>query len=423
MRTKRSQREHGVPKYPWVKELIHHEIVDGKYPPGLRLPTEMEWAQKLRVTAATVSRALNELEQSGLIVRRRGSGSYVADPQKRQVFPGRKLKIGILYNVSATPSVIWNGFLAEVAQGLLYELGMSEVPPAFPETRDDEDTRIVWQSRDHNVSVECLGEAKLSHARHPTLKAIREGNFDALATVSIVEDDWLRELLAIDLPIVLADYAGSEDELDADIIYLDPSSGYRRATRHLVSLNCKRLHFVGSLMSAATPQDLMSEEEWRSGWNTLTRVDPDTILRLNAFRSGMDECGLPLEPNALHFVRTSPAAMSALAEQLASLPVEQRPDGVVCHSIEQAESLIADFSKRGLPLQGAGTTLKATVASALPILADARTMGSVAAELLTSRLIRSHRPHMRVGVKMLYRSPDKLQPGGQAKTVAHIGNK
>jgi DNA-binding LacI/PurR family transcriptional regulator len=402
---KPKRNTHGIAKYPWVKDLIHQEIVAGKYSPGLRLPTETEWARRLKVTAPTISRALNELEQAGLIVRRRGSGSYVADPQKRSVMTGRNLKLGILYNVSATSEALFNGFLGAVVHGFLSELGMTEVPPSFPTVGDDEDTRIIWQSKDHNVSIQCLGEAKLSHARHPSLKGVRDCRFDALATVSIIEDEWLRELLTLNVPTVFSDYAGSDEELEADIVYLDPSSGYRRAARHLTSLNCKRLHFVGSLMSAATPHEIMSDKEWHSDWSARTRVSPDSILRLNAFRSAMEEMATPIESDAIHFARPNSAAMSKLAAQLADLPSDKRPDGVMCHNLDQAECLIADFAKRGLLLQGAGATFRNTYSQSLPIFADARTLGSVSAELLISRLTRPHRPHMRVGVKMLHRLP------------------
>lgn len=402
--TKRSSRKHGVPKYPWVKDFIQNEIVEGKYPPGLRLPTETELARRLKVTPPTVSRALNELEQIGLIVRRRGSGSYVADPNKRQVLPGRKLNIGILYNVCATPSVLWNGFLGMVMQGFLHELGMDEVPPACAAVQDDEDTRIVWQSKDHNIKIQCLGEARLSHARHPTSKAVREGNFDALLTVSVVENEWLREILALNLPTVLSDYALPDDELDADVIYLDPSSGYRRATRRLIELGCKRIHFVGALMSAATPTEMMSDKEWQSKWSSRTCIDPDSYQRLNAFRSAMEDCGLSVDPHEIHFARSNPKAITELGEQLCKLPSDQIPDAVICHELDHAETLIDTFGGKGIPLKGAGATIGAMDSRAIPILADGRTMGSVAAELVTSRLIRPQRPYMRVGVKMRYRS-------------------
>jgi DNA-binding LacI/PurR family transcriptional regulator len=328
----------------------------------------------------------------------------VADPRKRQVLPGRKLNIGILCNVTITPSMLWNSFMGTVIQGFLQELGMEEVAPTCPAVPDDQDTRLVWQSKEHNVSIQCLGEAVLSHARHPTLSGVKAGNFDGLMAVSIVEKDWLQELIALGRPTVLSDYAGSDDELDADVVYLDPSSGFRRATMQMVSSGCRHIHFVGALMSAASPKEMMSPEEWRSGWNQRTRVDPDTVLRLNAFRNALEECGSAVDEGAIHFTRGDRNSIVELGETLAKLSAEKRPDGIICHESAHAEILMETFGRLGHSLQGAGATMGPIEAHAQPVFADGRTVGAVSAELLTSRLTRPLRPHMRVGVKMRYRS-------------------
>ncbi|MWB78226.1 GntR family transcriptional regulator [Pseudooceanicola sp. 216_PA32_1] len=47
--------------------------------PGDRLPSESELAQRLSVSLGTVQSALGQLQDSGLIVRRRGDGTRVAD--------------------------------------------------------------------------------------------------------------------------------------------------------------------------------------------------------------------------------------------------------------------------------------------------------------------------------------------------------
>ena len=147
-------------------------------------------------------------------------------------------------------------------------------------------------------------------------------------------------------------------------------------------------------------------------------MDPDSYLPLSAFRQGMDECGLRITPNTIHFAKVSPKAFQELGERLAGLPEEQRPDAVVCHELSQAEVLMDVFSRHGLPLQGAGTTLGVADSRALQILADGRMLGSVAAELLTSRLTRPQRPHMRVGIKMRYRAQFQDLRDPKAKPAA-----
>lgn len=61
-----------------VKASIRARIVEGGWQPGMRLPSERELVQQFGCARMTVHRALRELEDEGLIERRQGSGSYVA---------------------------------------------------------------------------------------------------------------------------------------------------------------------------------------------------------------------------------------------------------------------------------------------------------------------------------------------------------
>jgi len=61
-----------------VKASIRQRIADGGWQPGMRLPSERELVQQFGCARMTVHRALRELDDEGLIERRQGSGSYVA---------------------------------------------------------------------------------------------------------------------------------------------------------------------------------------------------------------------------------------------------------------------------------------------------------------------------------------------------------
>lgn len=62
-----------------VKATLRGVIEDGGWRPGFRLPAERELAGEYRCARMTVRRALRDLEAEGLIVRRHGSGTFVAD--------------------------------------------------------------------------------------------------------------------------------------------------------------------------------------------------------------------------------------------------------------------------------------------------------------------------------------------------------
>lgn len=70
-----------VPYYAQIKEHLRRQIAQGDLPPGSLLMSEAELCAAFRVSRIVVRRALQELEHEGLIYRRRGKGSFVAEPK------------------------------------------------------------------------------------------------------------------------------------------------------------------------------------------------------------------------------------------------------------------------------------------------------------------------------------------------------
>ena len=62
-----------------VHEELRQGIEQGRFPAGSRLPSEPELAAELRVSRATLREALRALEGEGMLRRRRGSGTFVAE--------------------------------------------------------------------------------------------------------------------------------------------------------------------------------------------------------------------------------------------------------------------------------------------------------------------------------------------------------
>lgn len=67
------------PLYARVKALVLARIMSGDWPPGRALPAEMELARELGVSQGTVRKALDALAAEQVVVRRQGSGTYVAE--------------------------------------------------------------------------------------------------------------------------------------------------------------------------------------------------------------------------------------------------------------------------------------------------------------------------------------------------------
>ncbi|OLP61663.1 histidine utilization repressor [Xaviernesmea oryzae] len=60
---------------------IEGNIVSGRWPPGTRIPFEVDLAERYGCSRMTVNKVLSQLAKAGLIERRRKSGSFVTQPQ------------------------------------------------------------------------------------------------------------------------------------------------------------------------------------------------------------------------------------------------------------------------------------------------------------------------------------------------------
>lgn len=66
-----------VPLYHQLYELLRSKIESGEFAPGDMLPTENELLEQYQLSRNTVRQALQELVNSGWVVRQRGRGSFV----------------------------------------------------------------------------------------------------------------------------------------------------------------------------------------------------------------------------------------------------------------------------------------------------------------------------------------------------------
>ena len=69
------------PIYLQLLDIIARQIGDGKLEPGDMLPSENEFCEAYHISRTTVRQALRELEEQGLITRKRGLGTYVTEPK------------------------------------------------------------------------------------------------------------------------------------------------------------------------------------------------------------------------------------------------------------------------------------------------------------------------------------------------------
>jgi len=72
-----------VPLYHQLAELLQEEIRSGSFQPGEKIPSENVLADLYKIGRPTVRQAIDSLVRKRLLLRRRGSGTFVAETPER----------------------------------------------------------------------------------------------------------------------------------------------------------------------------------------------------------------------------------------------------------------------------------------------------------------------------------------------------
>lgn len=388
-----------------VVEKIRRGIASGAWPAGAKLPAEARWHRQLGAGRQTLVRALEILAREGEVVRRRGSGTYVANRGQPPLLPGRHLRIGLLWNHTLQPKLLARSFSGLMTQGALEYLGLDGCTAVCPSAGSRRPTRAIWHGAARGVTVEAMGEAMLSSQRHPPLDAVRGGRFDALLTLGVIEDEWLAQILETGLPTVLLDYPGERLAGRTDTVFVDSLPAYRHAVRYLAGLGLRRIHFVGTLISVPAPDAELSFGALMRHHKAHKREDPDSQMRLYGWQLGMQDRGLHALPRWIHHLPHHVRYAQEKARELAAHPAQERPEAVVCSDGVQAEAIGRVFKDQGLPLVAVGACPPEYSGPVWPVRINGRELGRVGAAQALARLREPGRPVMRVGVPMRFDPP------------------
>jgi DNA-binding transcriptional regulator YhcF (GntR family) len=112
----RVNRESTIPLYNQIKEQIRGQVHAGQLISGDKLPTIKELAHSLSVNFNTVALAYRDLTAQGILVSKRGKGTFVAaTPHERNQQNLRQEKLQALVNallkeatrLDYTPEEVW----------------------------------------------------------------------------------------------------------------------------------------------------------------------------------------------------------------------------------------------------------------------------------------------------------------------------
>jgi len=249
----------GLSKHALIRQTLTEAIANGEYEPGARLPSESELVKTFGASRPTVNRALRELQLSGIIDRRVGSGSYVrADAAAR----------GYVFGL------------------LIPELGRTEIfepiCQGMAEAQHGSHHALLWGSP---LGDSANVEEQASLACRQLVSKKVSGVFFAPLELTQAKDAINRRIAEVvdkpGIPVVLLDrdLVAHPERSRYDLVGIDNRRAGYTITSHLLRHGCRRIAFVGRPRSAPTVDARISgyrEAVADAGHDAfIHRIDPD----------------------------------------------------------------------------------------------------------------------------------------------------
>lgn len=221
-----------TPKYKRIFDALHKGILSGEYKDGARLPSEGELERRFGASRMTVVKAVRQLQQMGLVVRRVGSGTYVSSPGSR----GNRL-FGLLI-----PDLGQTEIFEPICQGMA----------KFTQTNKHS---LLWGNA---ISDSEKKEQSAEHLCHQYIAQGVSGVFFAPLEYTPIKDQVnTRIVAALDrakIPVVLLDrcFAAYPHRSRYDLVGIENRRTGFQATEHLIKVGGKRIAFFAQRFSASS---------------------------------------------------------------------------------------------------------------------------------------------------------------------------
>jgi len=219
-------------KHEQIRRTLADAIASGKYQPGQRLPSESELVKAFHASRPTVNKALRELQLTGYIDRRAGSGSYV-----RTAHEARGHTFGLL--------------IPELGRTEIFE----PICRGMAEAQHNGRHVLLWGSSlgdEQNVESQALNLCRQFVAQRVS------GVFFAPLELTPQKDAINRKIARVldeaKIPVVLLDrdLAPYPQRSLYDLVGIDNRRAGYVITSHLLESGCRRVLFLARPGSAPT---------------------------------------------------------------------------------------------------------------------------------------------------------------------------
>ena len=294
--------EPSLSKHERIRQTLADAIASGQYEPGQRLPSESELVKTFGASRPTVTRALRELQLSGIIERRAGSGSYV-----RADAAARGYTFGLL--------------IPELGRTEIFE----PICRGMAEAQHGSHHVLLWGSSlgdSHNI-----GQQASNACRQLVAKKV-SGVFFAPLELTEQKDAINRSIADVfekaGIPMVLLDrdLVAYPERSRYDLVGIDNRRAGYAITAHLLRCGCRRIVFVGRPGSAPT-------------------VD----ARIAGYYEAMAATDSELEPYVRRVEPDDKGHVKTILHEI-------NPDGFVCANDFTAAHLLKTLNELGVTVPG-----------------------------------------------------------------------
>ncbi|MFT5129497.1 MAG: DNA-binding LacI/PurR family transcriptional regulator, partial [Rhodothermales bacterium] len=250
-------------KYQRIHDYFHDAILEGVVKPGDQLPTEAELCAEFAASRPTVSRALGQLADMGLVMRRAGSGTFVLDWRSQE--GGKKTRrLGMLIP-GLRDTEIFEPIAGQIA--------------AFAEAKGFD---LVRGAELESASTAAGNTADLLCA--PYIKQGVEGVFFAPLELDRNSETLNHKIVStlenhgIVVVLLDRDLGPFPRRSNCDMVGLDNLSGGYMIAAHLLRSGCRRIDFLALPYSAQT-----------------------VVQRLDGVRAALHDAGIMMPQNWVHY--------------------------------------------------------------------------------------------------------------------------
>ncbi len=207
----------GQPKYMNIVDWVKTQIESEKLNPGEKLNSENELTDMFQMSRQTVRRAIDVLEEEGIVERRQGSGTYISNVFKRRTENTMNIAVVTTYvDDYIFPSIIKG--MEEVISAAGYTLQI-----AFTHNSVEKEYSVIKNILDRNMADGIIVEPTKSGIPNPNVELYNQ----------IVQQD---------IPAIF--FNSYYPEINLPHVVLDDKAAGYKATKYLIDAGHERISAI-----------------------------------------------------------------------------------------------------------------------------------------------------------------------------------